>query len=319
MDLPVPPSDDADVPRWTAELDLPGLVDVHVHFLPQRMLDKVWAYFDAAETHYGTPWPVQYRLPEQERYAILERLGVLAFAPLTYPHKPGMGEWLTGWAGGFADAHPRAVRTATLYPEPSVVDYLGRAVSDGARMVKVHVQVGGFDPRDPLLRDAWGLLADAGVPAVVHCGDGPIPGEHTGLGIFAEVLAAHPDLRIVLAHAGMPDFRGALELLDRFPNLVLDTTMVGTAFSQRIAPLPSDWPARLAEHPGRIVLGTDFPNIPYAYAEQLAAIAGWAAAEPRLGAAFLRSVLYDAPAALLGVDPVRHATPGPAAETPRSS
>lgn len=319
MDLPVPPSDDADVPRWTAELDLPGLVDVHVHFLPRRMLDKVWAYFDDAETHYGTPWPVQYRLPEEERYAILERLGVLAFAPLTYPHKPGMGEWLTDWAGGFADAHPRAVRTATLYPEPTVVDYLGRAVSDGARMVKVHVQVGGFDPRDPLLRDAWGLLADAGVPAVVHCGDGPIPGEHTGLGIFAEVLAAHPDLRIVLAHAGMPDFRGALELLDRFPNLVLDTTMVGTAFSQAIAPLPPDWPARLAEHPGRIVLGTDFPNIPYAYAEQLAAIADWAAAEPRLGAAFLRSVLYDAPAALLGVDPVRHATPGPAAETPRSS
>ncbi|MBN9757740.1 hypothetical protein Ae406Ps2_2638c [Pseudonocardia sp. Ae406_Ps2] len=305
MDLPVPPVDDADVPRWTAELGLPGLVDVHVHFLPQRMLDKVWAYFDAAETHYGTPWPVHYRLPEDERYAVLERLGVLAFAPLTYPHKPGMGEWLTGWAGEFADSHPRAVRTATLYPEPSVVDYLGRAVSDGARLVKVHVQVGGFDPRDPLLRDAWGLLADAGVPAVVHCGDGPIPGEYTGLQIFAEVLEAHPDLRIVLAHAGMPDFRGALELLDRFPNLVLDTTMVGTAFSQRLSPLPSDWPARLAEYPGRIVLGTDFPNIPYAYAEQLAAIADWAAAEPRLGAPFLRSVLHDAPAALLGVDDTR--------------
>lgn len=301
MDLPEPPADDADVPRWTAELDLPGLVDVHVHFLPERMLRKVWAYFDRAEQHYGMPWPVHYKLPEDERYAILERLGVLRFAPLAYPHKPGMGEWLTGWATGFADAHPRAVRSATLFPEPAVTDYLGRAVDEGARVVKVHVQVGGFDPRDPLLRDAWGLLADAGVPAVVHCGDGPIPGEHTGLGIFAEVLEAHPGLPIVLAHAGMPDFHGALELLERFPNVVLDTTMVGTAFSERIAPLPRDWPARLAGFPGRVVLGTDFPNIPYPYAEQLAAIHDWAAAEPRLGHGFLRSVLHDAPAGLLRV------------------
>ena len=206
-------------------------------------------------------------------------------------------------ADGVELAAQRAVRTATLYPEPSVTEYLGRAVDAGARMVKVHVQVGAFDPRDPLLRDAWGLLAETGVPAVVHCGDGPIPGDHTGLGIFTEVLEAHPGLRIVLAHAGMPDFRGALELLERFPGVVLDTTMVGTAFSERIAPLPKDWPARLAEFPGRIVLGTDFPNIPYPYAEQLAAIHGWAAAEPRLGHDFLRSVLYDAPARVLGVDP----------------
>jgi len=49
------------------------------------------------------------------------------------------------------------------------------------------------------------------------------------------------------------------------------------------------------------VLGTDFPNIPYPYAEQLRAIAGWAAADDRLGEPFLRSVLHDAPARLLGV------------------
>jgi uncharacterized protein len=36
----------------------------------------------------------------------------------------------------------------------------------------------------------------------------------------------------------------------------------------------------------RIVLGTDFPNIPYDYATQLRAIAGWAAADDRLGVAF---------------------------------
>jgi hypothetical protein len=49
-----------------------------------------------------------------------------------------------------------------------------------------------------------------------------------------------------------------------------------------------------------VVLGTDFPNIPYAYWCQLEAIRGWAAADDRLGADFLRSVLHDAPVAMLG-------------------
>ncbi len=298
-DVPAPPVDDADVARLIRELGLPGIVDAHVHFLPEQMLRKVWAYFDEAPRHYGTSWPIHYRTPQPERVATLRQLGVCAFAPLAYPHKPGMARWLTEWISAFAADTPGAVPTATLFPEPDVADYLGAAVAAGARVVKVHVQVGGFDPRDPLLRPAWGLLADAGVPAVVHCGNGPIPGAHTGLDVFGEVLAEHPQLPVVLAHAGMPDYRGALDLLDRYPNVRLDTTMVGTRFSDRFAPLPADWPARLAAVPGRIVFGSDFPNIPYAYAEQVGAVVRWAAADPRLGAQFLRSVLYDAPARLL--------------------
>jgi predicted TIM-barrel fold metal-dependent hydrolase len=298
--IPAPPSDDADLPRFVAELGLPGLVDVHVHFLPDRMMDKVWSYFDAAETHYGTAWPVHYRTTAAERLATLDKLGVRTFAPLVYPHKPGMARWLTEWVVAFAAATPGAVTTATLYPDPDVLDYLGAAVEAGARAVKVHVQVGGFDPRDPLLQPAWGLLAEAGVPAIVHCGHGPIPGAHTGLDVFGEVLAAHPRLPVVLAHAGMPDFADALALVHRYERVHIDTTMVGTPFSLRMAPLPDDWSARLVDVADRVVLGTDFPNIPYAYAEQVTAIVGWAAADDRLGPSFLRSVLHDAPARLLG-------------------
>jgi uncharacterized protein len=47
---------------------------------------------------------------------------------------------------------------------------------------------------------------------------------------------------------------------------------------------------------------TDFPDIPHAYAEQLQAIAGWAAVDDRLGVPFLRSVLHDARKELLRVE-----------------
>jgi predicted TIM-barrel fold metal-dependent hydrolase len=298
---PAPPESDDDVPRFLADLGVPGIVDIHVHFLPERMLRKVWAYFDQAQTHYGTAWPIHYRTPEPERVATLRKLGVQTFAPLVYPHKPGMARWLTEWVTEFAAATPDALPTATFYPEPDVADYLGAALAAGARAVKVHVQVGGFDPRDPLLRPAWGLLAEAGVPVVVHCGHGPIPGAHTGLDVFGEVLAEHPRLRAVLAHAGMPDFAAALDLVQRYEGVHIDTTMVGTAFSSRFAPLPADWPARLAGVADRVVFGSDFPNIPYPYAEQVRAVAEWAAADDRLGTAFLRSVLHTAPRRLVAL------------------
>jgi uncharacterized protein len=62
--VPAPPLTDLDVPRFLADLGLPGIVDVHVHFLPENVLRKVWGYFDQAQEHYGMPWPVHYRLPE---------------------------------------------------------------------------------------------------------------------------------------------------------------------------------------------------------------------------------------------------------------
>ncbi len=295
------PADDAGVAAWVRGLGLAGLVDIHTHFLPERVMAKVWDYFENAGAHYGTDWPVHYKRPEAERLQVLDELGVTTFAPLVYPHKPGMAAWLTRWAMDFGARTPGAVPTATLFAEPGVSGYLGDAVAAGARVVKVHVQVGGFDPRDPLLSDAWGLLADAGTPVVVHCGNGPIQGAHTGLDVFAQVLQAHPRLTAVLAHAGMPEFGAALELVARFPRVHLDTTMVGTPFAEAMCPLPDDWAARLVDVADRVVLGTDFPNIPYDYATQLRAIAGWAAADERLGEKFLRAVLHDTPARLLGL------------------
>jgi uncharacterized protein len=305
--LDTPLTADEDVAGWVRSLGLgpdgrSGLVDVHVHFLPDRMLQKVWAYFDDAVAHYGYDWPIHYKLGEDERLARLRALGVETFAPLVYPHKPDMAAWLTGWALDWAAEVSEAVPTATLFPEESVATYLGEALERGARLVKAHVQVGGYDPRDPLLDPAWGLLAEAGVPVVAHCGDGPIPGRHTGIEIIGEVMDRHPRLPLVLAHAGLPDYDAALALLGRHPSVRLDTTMVGTPFTEGFAPLPHDWAARLADlsGAGRVVLGSDFPNIPYAYWRQLEAIRGWAAADDRLGEGFLRSVLHDAPAALLG-------------------
>ncbi len=111
---------------------------------------------------------------------------------------------------------------------------------------------------------------------VIHCGNGPHRGEHTGIGPIRELVERYPELVLVIAHGGLPDYAEFAELAQQHPNVYLDTTMVGTSYMEQLAPIPPDYPpetmARLA---GKVVLGTDFPTIPYAYAHQLEVLANW--------------------------------------------
>jgi hypothetical protein len=294
----VTPDDDARVPDFWRTLDLPGLVDVHTHFLPERMLRRVWAYFDGVGPATGRPWPITYRWPDDARVAHLAAMGVRAYTALAYAHKPDMAADLNDWTLGFAAEHPACVPSATFFPEPAVLSYVDDALARGARVFKVHLQVGAFDPREPILAPVWGRLAEAGVPAVVHCASGPLPGAFTGPGPIGEVLAAHPRLRLVVAHLGMPEYGDFFDLVRRHPHAALDTTMACTPFVEESAPLPEELRPALRDLglAGRVMLGSDFPNIPYPYAEQLASLAAL-----DLGDDWLRAVCWDNGAALLGV------------------
>jgi predicted TIM-barrel fold metal-dependent hydrolase len=293
-----PPGVDADVPRYWRELGLPGLVDSHVHFLPPRMQEKVWRFFEEGARHYGTDWPIAYAIPDvDERLAILDRLGVRAFPTLPYPHKAGMAAWLNDWSAEFAAAHPRVLQSATFYPEPEAPVYLAEALDRGARVVKVHVQVGDFDPRDPLLDAVWARLEAEGTPVVIHCGSGPRRGHHTGPGPITAVLERHPRLQLVIAHMGMPEYRAFLDLAERYERVHLDTTMFATDFTEQLMPFDRADLPRLSDLRAKILLGSDFPSIPYPYAHQLAALHRLG-----LGEEWLRAVLWENGARLFGVE-----------------
>lgn len=215
---------------------------------------------------------------------------------MLYPHRPGMAAWLNGWAADFAARTPDCLHTATFFPEPEAPAYVAEAVRAGARVFKAHLQVGGYDPANPLLDEVWGLLAERGIPVVTHCGSGPVPGKHTGPGPIGEVLARHPRLTLVVAHLGLPEYGDFLDLVERHPHVHLDTTMAFTDFTERDSPFPPAELPRLAAARERVLLGTDFPNIPYPYLHQLEALAGLG-----LGEEWLRAVCSGNAARLFGV------------------
>jgi uncharacterized protein len=289
---------DEDVPGIWRSLGLPGIVDAHVHFMPDRVMRKVWAYFDSAGPLTGIEWPIEYRWPEAQRLDHLRAMGVRAFPSLLYPHKPDMARWLNAWAAEFAAAHADVVPTATFYPEPGAAAYVVDAVANGARVFKAHVQVGGYDPRDPLLDDVWGALADARVPVVVHVGSGPAPGAFTGPGPFGEVLRRHPSLTAVIAHLGMPEYDEFLGYAETYDNVHVDTTMCFTDSFGSQEELGRQLAPRLGALRDKVVFGADFPNIPHPYAHQIEVLQ-----RLELGDAWMRAVLWDNGARLLHVRP----------------
>jgi predicted TIM-barrel fold metal-dependent hydrolase len=292
-----PPEEDGEVPAFWRAMGWPGLADIHTHFLPPRMLRRVWEYFDAAGPLLGRSWPIRYKGSDEERVARLRGLGVRMFSALAYAHRPGMAADLNAWTMAFAKATPGCLPSATFYPEPGVGRYVRSAVEAGARIFKVHLQVGGFSPADPVLDEVWGGLAEARVPVVVHAGHAPVGTEHTGPGPFGAVLARHPELTAIIAHMGAPDYEAFLRLALGYERVFLDTTMIFTDFFDALAPFPAAaLPlARELGLAGKILLGSDFPNIPYPYARQLAGLARLG-----LGDDWLRAVCWDNPVALFG-------------------
>ena len=240
-----PPVDDDDVPRYWRELGLPGLVDVHVHFLPDRVQAKVWQFFErrrASTT--APPWPLRYARPGRGaagRPRPARRAGVPDAALPAPAGHGGLAQRLVG--GVRATADPRVLQSATFYPEPEAPFYVAEALRRGARVFKVHVQVGGFDPRDPLLDAVWARLAETGTPIVIHCGSGPRWGEHTGRSRSPSCCERYPRLQLVIAHLGMPEYRDFLDLAERYERVHLDTTMFATDFTEALMPFDPRRPA----------------------------------------------------------------------------
>jgi uncharacterized protein len=288
--------DDARVADFRRRIGRTRLIDAHTHFMPDRLLAAVWAYFDAAGPLVGRPWPIRYRQEERHRIEVLRGFGVRAFTSMLYPHKPGMARSLNDWTAEFAARTPDCLHTATFFAEPNAAADVRRAIGQGARVFKCHLQVGGFDPNDPVLDEAWGQLAEAGIPVVTHCGSGPVPGAYTGPEPIAALLARHPRLRLVVAHLGMPEYKEFLDLAERHDRILLDTTMAFTAFIEEADPFPRAELPRLEALGDRVLLGTDFPNIPYSYPDALEALE-----RAGLGTAWLRAVCHDNAAALFGI------------------
>ena len=290
------PLDDADVASWARDLGLPGIFDIHVHFMPNAMQQAVWRHFDSLPR----AWGIRYRSDDATRLQTLSDLGVLHHTALAYAHRPGVAAWLNDFTLDFAGHHPGTLPCFTFYPEAGVEEYVDSALQRGATVAKVHLQVGKFDTTDPQLDGVWQRLETTGTPVVIHAGavpDGSGGEAWCGMAPVRRLLERWPGLALVLAHMGAPDYDDAVQLARDFPQLRVDTAMVmvdsrsGFEYPRVLV----DW---LRESPTRVLFGSDFPTFPHHFADQVRGLV-----RQGFGETWLRRVFWENGAEMFGLSP----------------
>ena len=99
----------------------------------------------------------------------------------------------------------------------------------------------------------------------------------------------------MVAHAGAPEYAEFVRLALDHERTFLDTAMVFTDFFSEGGAFPADLLAELGDRPDVVLLGSDFPTLPYPYAHQLEALERLG-----LGDDWLRAVCWDNGTRLLG-------------------
>lgn len=291
---PLPALDDEE--GAAVPTDLPPVTDAHVHLFGAALSAAIWRWFD----RYG--WPIRHKLHAPDVVDFLLSRGVERIVALHYAHKPGIAEGMNRELVELCRTRPAVTGLATVLPgEPDARGILERAFSLGLAGVKLHCHVQCFGPDAPELHEIYALCSERDLPLVMHAGREPKspgyrcdPHELCSAARVERVLVDYPRLRLCVPHLGADEFDAYARLLERFDNLWLDTTMVAAGYFP--APERLDL---LTLRPERVLYGTDFPNLPFAWDRELRRIRA-----SRLGGDVLEQVLGKTAAALYGLGDV---------------
>jgi uncharacterized protein len=272
----------------------PVIVDAHVHLFPPALFHAVWQWFE----QHG--WPIRYQLEADQVVAFLTSRGVDHLVALHYAHKPGVARGLNTFVAELCQRHVQVTGLATVFPgEEGAVAILEEGFKLGLCGVKLHAHVQCFDLESAAADAVYGCCAANGMPLVMHAGREPrSPAYHCdphltcGAEKVSRLLRRHPRLRLCVPHLGADEFTSFRRLLEEHDNLWLDTAMALAGY------LPGPPPPPLATfREDRVMYGTDFPQLPYAWDRELVKISSLA-----LAPTTLTRLLADNAFAFFGID-----------------
>lgn len=246
---------------------LPAVIDAHVHIFPRNFFSAVWKWFDQ------NGWHIRYQLASSQVLEFLLSHGVQHIIAFQYAHKPGIANELNKYMiGKCIEFDNRVTGMATVYPgEKDATNILQEAFASGLGGLKLHAHVQCFDMNNDDMNCLYDCCREHNKPIVMHVGREPKstayrcdPYEICSAEKLERVLQDFPDLKICVPHLGIDETSTYRKLIDKYDNLWLDTTMAIAEYF----PIKGGVDLSLYR-PDRVMYGSDFPNIPYAWDREL--------------------------------------------------
>jgi hypothetical protein len=158
-------------------------------------------------------------------------------------------------------AHPdRFTGFASVNPlDPDAPRTLRRLVTEhGFAGLKLHPPLQGFYPNDQAAFDVYRACVELDIPVVFHVGSTPFGSlcrlDTANPLLLDEVAVALPDLRIMLTHLGTLWHNEAFMVVEKNPNVFIDTAAYIEELPHVLTP---DLVDRIGPH--KIIFGTDYP------------------------------------------------------------
>ncbi len=277
LQTPLPALDDREgdhVPE-----SLPEVIDAHVHLFPDNLFESIWQWFEK----FG--WPIRYQFSSQEAIEFLLSRGVKQIVGLHYAHRPGVARELNAYMAKLCRSYQQLTGMATVYPGENGADQiLTEAFDKGLSGVKLHCHVQCFDMLGPAMHAIYKLCAENQKPLIMHVGREPKspaylcdPYELCSADRLEQVIKTYSGLRVCVPHLGADEFESYRRLLENYDNLWLDTTMTLADY------LPfSNIPDLGEMRADRLIFGSDFPNLPYAWDREIQKLCNLNLARERL-------------------------------------
>jgi predicted TIM-barrel fold metal-dependent hydrolase len=274
-------------------------IDIHTHLHPDRLARAIRRWFAERST-----WKLEHPSEPEEVAAYLAERGVERFVYFSYAHKAGMARDINAWLHDVRPRVPAGIPLGTVHPDdPDMMEVAEEAlIRYGFPGFKVHINVQRFFPDDPRVLHLYERLLALDRFLLIHVGSAPWPNEYDGFPRFERVMDMFRTLKVVVAHMGSFETRQFMHLMERCPNLYLDTTMAFAPIHHeyrmietrlnRISVTNDD----LVRWQDRVVFGSDFPILPYPYEEEREAL--WLRDLPR---PVYDKIFHDNAALLLGL------------------
>ncbi len=249
---------------------LPPVIDAHVHIFPRGVFTSIRKWF--AEHAY----PIRYAMTSSQIIDFLLAHGLSRIVALQYAHKPGIARQLNAYmAQKCAACGPRVSGLATVFPgEENSEAILQEAFDSGLAGLKLHAHVQCFDMNADHMNRLYEICRLNRKPIVMHVGREPKSASYRcdpyalcSAERLEDILKNFPDLKICVPHLGFDELAAYRRLSAQYDNLWLDTTMVITDYFPVGEKIALD-----RYRADRVMYGSDFPNIPYAWDRELKAL-----------------------------------------------